>query len=460
MSERKNSVLLVEDDDKLRLIMLDELKELGLSPYVASTIGEANNYLKSHLFDLVISDLKLPDGNGLELLEEFKKKSFSSGEFILITAFGTVVQAVDALKKGAYDFITKPLDLDHFKLVVDRVLKALENQKELTRLKDRYEKKSFHGLSGRSQVMLDLYQQIETMAKAEGPVLILGESGTGKELVAKALHDESARSNGPFVPVNCASIPSDLFESEFFGHTQGAFTGATKDKKGFVVEANTGTIFLDEISEMPVDLQAKLLRFLQEKKIRPIGKKEIEIDVRVLAATNRDPDLLVKEGKFREDLYYRLETFSLFIPPLRDRKQDIQLLSHGFLDYFSKEQLKKVNSLSVRAMQILEGYNYPGNVRELKSIIERAVTFCEGEIIGEEDLPEKLRKTSPMQKELETYKDCDSFKLETDEIITLSELEQKYIAYVMNKLEGNKRRVASLLGIGRKTLYRRLDESN
>lgn len=456
MEQPSFEILLVEDDEKLREIMADELKEHGHRAMVAESLKSAREKLATDIFDLVITDLKLPDGEGFELLEERNELSYKP-EFIVITAFGTVAQAVKALKGGATDFITKPLDLEHFELTVEKVLKSRKLQQEIQELRERYERKSFHGIIGKGHAMQDMFKQIKTMAKAEGPVLILGESGTGKELIAHAIHNECSRRSNPFIPVNCASIPSDLFESEFFGHKEGSFTGAKKEHRGLIQDAAGGTLFLDEISEMPLDLQAKLLRFLQEKTIRPVGGDETVVDVRIVAASNRDLQNLVEKGEFREDLFYRLETFSLFAPPLRDRVEDIDILVASFIRDFSSELGKKVDGISPVALDKLRDYDFPGNVRELKSIIERAVAFCDDSLIEIAHFPAKLQ-AELVPKNIVRGQQEHGFSLNSETIIPLSDLEQKYISYVLNRVEGNKRRAASLLGIGRRTLYRRLEE--
>lgn len=457
----KNRVLLVEDDEKLRSIMQEEIEDLDLECDSAASLKQAINFYENNVYDLVVSDLKLPDGEGFDLLDRVQRNEAVKPDFILVTAFGTVPQAVEALKMGASDFLTKPLDLEHFSLKIKKVLQSRELKREVIELHERFFKKSFHGIIGQSPVMQELFKQIQTTAKAEGPVLIMGESGTGKELVARSIHDESSRKNQKFIPVNCASIPAELFESEFFGHEQGSFTGAQKKRKGLVQEAEGGTLFLDEISEMPLDLQAKLLRFLQEKKIRPVGGEEISIDVRILAATNRDLPRLAKEGAFREDLYYRLETFGLYIPSLRERGSDIVLLSMSFLQNFSSELGRPVKSISSEALKQLQSYDFPGNVRELKGIIERAVAFCEDEELKVSHLGEKFKSKKSQQLTSKNFSDTEkseSSLFTVDEILPLSDLEQKYISFVLDRVEGNKKRAASLLGIGRRTLYRRLED--
>jgi transcriptional regulator with PAS, ATPase and Fis domain len=314
---------------------------------------------------------------------------------------------------------------------------------------------NFHGMYGKSAVMHRLFEQIRQVAKAQGPVLILGESGTGKELVAKAVHLESKRSNNPFIPVNCAGIPEHLLESEFFGHAKGAFTGAGQSRQGLFSEAEKGSILLDEISEMPLTLQAKLLRILQDGSLRKIGEnREQKLDVRVLAATHRNIEEDVKNNKFREDLFFRLEAFTLKIPPLRERGEDIELLALRFMNQFSLGLNKKIKGFTPEALDYLVSYSFPGNVRELSNIVERAVTFANDNYIKVSDLPGRLLKDKRAG-----FENCDNRGFKIDEsrgILPLEEVEKEYIHYVLKRVEGNKRKAASLLKIGRRTLYRRL----
>jgi len=308
--------------------------------------------------------------------------------------------------------------------------------------------------------MQEVFRQIRQLAGASGPVLIVGESGTGKELVARAIHEESERRHGRFLAVNCAGIPKDLLESEFFGHESGAFTGASRLRKGIFEEAQGGTLLLDEISEMPLDLQAKLLRVLQDGKLRPVGSNlEKEVDVRVLAASNRDIERQVEEGGFREDLFYRLETFQLKLPPLRRRGGDIDLLTGCFLRKYSEVTGKRIEGLSPRAMELLHMYPFPGNVRELQNAIERAVFFCGGREIKPEHLPVRLRKHSQSSQGVKASEILESLVKDGDGLPSLETVELAYIRYALDSLGGNKRLAAEKLGIARRTLYRKIDRS-
>ncbi len=452
-----SKVLIVEDDPGLGQLLQDETADSGLETRWVDSAGQALSTIHRWLPDLVVSDLRLPDSDGLTLLRQVKAEALEDGpDFLIITAFGTISKAVEALKAGAEDFLTKPLDLEHFMLSVERILEKRRLRKEVVRIRGLMEGSSFHGIYGHSRCMIRLFDQIRQMAKADGPVLISGESGTGKELVARALHQEGKGGSRPFLAVNCAGIPEHLLESEFFGHEAGAFTGAARARRGLFAEAEGGTLLLDEISEMPLSLQAKLLRMLQDGKVRPVGtNREQQLDVRVLAATNQDLEEEVRRGHFREDLFYRLETFALDIPPLREREEDIELLAGHFLEFFALRSRKEITGFSSSAAELLRRYSFPGNVRELRNAVERAATFChQGKILAEH-LPVRIRRA-----EENNGKMIDSHLsvLITDENLmpSLAEIESGYISRVLKCVQGNKSRAAAVLGIGRRTLYRRL----
>ncbi|MEX2334133.1 MAG: sigma-54 dependent transcriptional regulator, partial [Pseudohongiella sp.] len=323
--QQKEIVLIVEDDRSLRELLVEEMQDAGYAALEAGDTAQALAKLADHPVNLIISDLRLPGASGLELLATMRQQADSPG-FIMITAFGTVEQAVDALKQGADDFLTKPIKLDHLRIAAERVIQRRKLQQELARYRKLIGDHGFHGMLGRSAAMQRLSSVVRMVARAEGPALITGESGTGKELVARALHEESQRKDGPFVAVNCAGIPPELLESELFGHTAQAFTGARKARTGLFEEADGGSLLLDELGEMPMEMQAKLLRILQDGRIRPVGSnQEKQLDVRIIAATNRDLDEEVRNGRFREDLYFRLQTFAMHVPPLRERGDDIEL---------------------------------------------------------------------------------------------------------------------------------------
>jgi DNA-binding NtrC family response regulator len=449
-------ILIIEDDQKLLKLLTDELADCNYNCLAARNVTEAKQHLLGDQIPaVVVSDLNLPDGSGFDIIEHIKPTQ-PSPAMVIITAYGSIPQAVEALKQGADEFLTKPLNLEHFCICIDKLVKTFRLRNELYNFHSRVGDHSLHGLIGRSTQMHQLSQEIKQIAPAGGPVLITGESGVGKELVAKAIHAESNRSKGPFLAINCASLPAELLESEFFGHEKGAFTGAEQAKKGLFRDAEGGTLLLDEISEMPLNLQAKLLRVLQEKCIRPVGSsREEAVDVRVVATTNLDLESEVEKKLFREDLYYRLETFELYVPPLRDRKEDIDLLVAHFLNSFSSLMDKPCPTVTNEALEALHAYSYPGNVRELINIIERAITFCQTDSIEMSHLPRKLRDAGLWTANTTTTDRKVIPLVRSDEALpTLAELDRRYIHFVLEQTNGNKRRTASLLGIGRKTLYR------
>ncbi|MFL1406018.1 sigma-54-dependent transcriptional regulator [Marinobacter sp. M1N3S26] len=453
----RETLLLIEDDASLRTLLQEELALDGYRVLVASTSAEGMAMVLERSPDLVISDLRLPDGDGLDVLRKLQAEG-RMVPFVIITAFGTVDQAVDALQAGADDFLTKPLSTEHLRLKVKRLLAHAALSHELARYRSTSGQPANLGLVGESAAMDRLRQEIRQVARSQAAVLVNGESGTGKELVARAIHQESGRRDQPFIPVNCAGIPHELMESEFFGHEAGAFTGARQSRKGLFAEASGGTLLLDEVGEMPLALQAKLLRVLQEGRVKPVGaEREEAVDVRVIAATHVDLLDAVARGEFREDLYYRLETLALSVPPLRQRGDDVELLAMHFLRQSADRHGRGFLRLGEATLQTLGDYPFPGNVRELSSAMERAVTFCEGDVVQPEHLPARIRKrqaggmTSPVESEAD------------DGSIahwpTLDALQQDYVGKVMKAVGGNKRRAAQILGINRRTLYRWLDST-
>ncbi len=456
MSDNQPCILLIEDDSSLRNLLVEELELEGYRLVSAGTGTEAMHLFQAGDVDLVVSDLRLPDQDGLWVLRQIQAGGHPV-PFIIITAFGTVDQAVAALKAGADDFLTKPLSVDHLLLKVRRLLAQAEMSHELARYRSGEPADESLGLIGASRVMTRLRTEVRQVARSQAVVLVTGESGTGKELVARAIHRQSERKDRPFIPVNCAGIPAELMESEFFGHEAGAFTGARQARKGLFAEADGGTLLLDEIGEMPLALQAKLLRVLQEGTIKPVGAdREEDVDVRVLAATHVDLLEAVREGSFREDLYYRLETLNLQVPPLRERIDDIELLAAHFLKETAARQGKGYMQLSEVALQMLSDYPFPGNVRELASAIERAVTFCDGHVIQPEHLPARILK-----RQAEGATQVSQAPVVGDKPMaewpTLESLQQEYVQRVIEAVDGNKRRAAQILGIDRRTLYRWLD---
>lgn len=459
-------ILLVEDDAGLRALLQDELEAEGYRVEAVASAEEATRFLGGGNVELIISDLRLPGADGLTLVNRVRDFQ-PPPALLIITAFGTVQQAVAALKAGADDFLTKPLDMDHLLLTVARLLEKRSLHSEVRRYRALLADQAFHGIVAGSPAMLNLFEQIRRVAGAAGPVLIQGESGTGKELVARAIHQESERREGAYLTVNCGGIPGELMESEFFGHTSGAFTGARNSRAGLFQEAHGGTLLLDEIGEMPAPLQAKLLRVLQDGRVRPVGSdREHQVDVRILAATNRDLRQAVAQGEFREDLYYRLETFALQVPPLRSRHDDIRRLANFFLARFSASRRHAIRGFSDAAMDHLLSYPFPGNVRELENAVERAVTFCDGPLIEPSHLPARMLEYAATSSaglvavgEGDHGQDCVAPPSGEEWLITIDELQRRHVARVLAHTGGNKRRAAMILGITRRTLYRWLEDA-
>ncbi|MFV8570366.1 sigma-54-dependent transcriptional regulator [Marinobacter sp. SBS5] len=448
-------ILLVEDDPSLGQLLAEELEADGYTVIGAATVQDARKALKEQRPALIVSDLRLPDGDGMQVLA-FQQAEYPGIPFIVITAFGTVDQAVEALKAGADDFLTKPLSTDHLRLKIKRLLAQADINRQLAEIQSRQYGEKNMGLVGDSSAMERLRGEIRQVARSQAAVLIHGESGTGKELVAHAIHNQSDRAGKAFLAVNCAGIPPDLMESEFFGHEAGAFTGARQARKGLFAEASGGTLLLDEIGEMPMSLQAKLLRVLQEGAIKPVGADHEEaVDVRILASTHVNLMKAVEDGLFREDLYYRLETLSLCVPPLRERGEDVELLAMHFLKEACLRHGRGFTKFSEVTLRVMRDYPFPGNVRELSSAIERAVTFCGGDTIQPEHLPERIRKRQGAFQ----INAIDPEGTNIPEWPTLDALQQNYVRQVMTAVEGNKRRAAQILGINRRTLYRWLEST-
>ena len=452
-------ILLVEDDRGLRELLQEELEAEGYRVTPCADAEHAGEVLASDLPQLLISDLRLPGADGLSLLPLLRDCA-SPPAVLIITAFGSVQQAVKALQKGADDFLTKPLEMDHFLLTVRRLLENRRLRSEVQHYRSLLAVEQFSGIIGQSPAMQQLFHQIRQIATADGPVLIQGESGTGKELVARALHDRSSRKGQPYLTVNCGGIPSELMESEFFGHAAGAFTGARTQRAGLFQQADGGSLMLDELGEMPLALQAKLLRVLQDGRMRPVGSDhEIQVDVRIIAATNRNLTEAVADGSFREDLFYRLETFSLQVPPLRARGDDVQRLAEFFLTRFNSRRQRQIKGFSDDALAVLASYPFPGNVRELQNAVERAATFCNTPLIEVRHLPQRICEQPAEQVAHAQHDVVHMLPLngEPDGMPSLETVQRNYIHQVLHATGGNKRRAAEILGITRRTLYRWLE---
>ncbi|NPA48584.1 MAG: sigma-54-dependent Fis family transcriptional regulator [Thermodesulfobacteria bacterium] len=447
---KKARILLVEDDEAQAKILANYLEHKGFE--VDSTFGakEALQKIEKESFDLILLDWRLPDEDGLTLLPKIKEKSPFT-QVIMLTAFATVERAVEAIKKGAYHYLTKPVNLEELLLVIEKALKESRLEREVELLRARLEELSppeTPEIIAQSSYMKEILHLAAKVAKTDATVLILGESGTGKEILANLIYQLSPRKDKPFLKVNCAAIPEGLLESELFGYEKGAFTGADKAKPGLFELAHQGTLFLDEIGDLPLPLQAKLLRVLQDGTIRRVGGlKEMQIDVRIIAATNKDLEEMVKEGSFREDLFWRLNVFTLRIPPLRERKEDILPLAEAFLKKFAQKHGKEIRGFSREALEALFSYHFPGNVRELENIIERAVILAENEIITKEDLPPLLKGKTEIIPELLK-------SLPLPEAIAL--LEKERIKEAMASAQGIKTQAAELLGISERVLRYKL----
>ncbi|MBL0216391.1 MAG: sigma-54-dependent Fis family transcriptional regulator [Myxococcales bacterium] len=448
--ERTASILVVEDDEAMRDLLSEELEDAGFEVAAAGGAAAGLEVARSGRFDLVITDLRMPEMDGFDLIRGVMALP-EPPHVVMITAFGSIETAIRAVKLGAYDYITKPFEIEELLLVADKALGERALRTKIARLQREVEDKFGLGnIIANSQSMRDVVALVRRIAGSTASVLVTGESGTGKELIARAIHYNSTRANGAFVGVNLAAVPEGLIESELFGHKKGAFTDARADKPGLFVEADAGTIFLDEIGELALPLQAKLLRVLQEHEVRPLGAtKNQRVDVRVVAATNKNLEAMLAEGSFREDLYYRLNVIHLDLPPLRSRPEDIVPLAEHVLAHLGAKQTPpRRMRLSPEAQHLMLAYNWPGNVRELMNVLERGVALCQGELIADDDLPPQVREKRP----------SDFLGTAVARRMTLADLEREFIERVLEDEAGNKTRAAQRLGLDRKTLYRKLDE--
>lgn len=445
------SLLIVDDERWIRESCKEVAESLGFKVFMAESAGAAERQLESHSIDVVLLDIKLPGVDGLELLLKIKQQQPET-QVIMITGHATVDSVLTAMKSGAYDYLRKPFNLDDLKRLLGRVVEHLRFSLE-TRMTREHLKNNpgFAGMVGRSPEMEKLYRIISKVAFSRHPVLLRGESGTGKELVARAIHFTGPFRDKPFIPVDCGSLAPALLEGELFGYVKNAFTGAVRPKEGMLSIANGGTVFLDEIGEMPMDVQAKFLRALQEKEIRPAGSlKPVPIDVRVIAATSRDLEIGIHQGSFRRDLYFRLNVVSLRLPALRERKEDIHLLVDHFLERLSRSTGIR-RSISTEALKQLLAYDWPGNVREVENCLERAVALSSSPLLNLSDLPTQIQNSNAQVIPI-------SSAGAKNRIVPLAELEKQAIVTALNQLHGDKLMTAKMLGIGKTTLYRKLKE--
>ncbi|MFR0678818.1 sigma-54-dependent transcriptional regulator [Dysgonomonas mossii] len=439
-------ILLIDDEEKLRKLLarIIELEKIEVSQ--AETGAAGLKLLEKQYFDVVICDVKLPDANGVELIPQIKKTQ-PLAEIILLTAYGNIPDGVLAIKNGAFDYITKGDDNNRIIPLVYRALEKVELSKRVNQLEQKIEQKySFENIIGKSAPILSSIEMGRKVAQTDATVLLTGETGTGKEVFAQSIHYGSQRKNKSFVAINCSAFSKELLESELFGHKAGAFTGALKDKKGLFEEAHEGTIFLDEIGEMPIDLQAKILRVLETKEFLKIGEtKSQKIDVRIIAATNRILEKEIETEHFRRDLYYRLSVFQIHLPPLRERISDIKLFVHEFVNLFAAKSNKKVDAISPDYLKLLEQNSWKGNIRELRNVIERSVILTDNDTLSIDTLPLEIQ-----------YPDTDSSDFITT--MALSDIERLHIEKILNYTKGNKAEAARILKIGIATLYRKIEE--
>ncbi len=441
-------VLIVDDEPDIRALIEITLNRMQLNTVAAENVTQAQEKLANERFDLVLTDMNMPDGNGIDLVA-YIQKNYPATPVAVITAYGSIDTAISALKAGAFDFVSKPVDLARLRELVNSAIKLQPATAPPPPVPSK--------LLGNSKAMERLRGQIRKLARSQAPIYISGESGSGKEMVARSIHEQGSRSSGPFVPVNCGAIPSELMESEFFGHKKGAFTGAVENKEGLFKAADGGTLFLDEVADLPLTMQVKLLRAIQEKAVRPVGEqKEIPVDVRILSATHKDLHQLVEEGLFRQDLFYRINVIELKVPSLRERIEDVELLSEHILRLLADECDLPGVSLSKDALKILEGYHFPGNVRELENILERAFTLSEEDEIQAEDIHLPVSDSgdkSGVVSELEV----PAFNHEGDNLEHfLENIEKQAIEKALEETRWNKTAAAKKLGISFRALRYRL----
>jgi DNA-binding NtrC family response regulator len=444
----KARVMVVDDEENLCRFMQIMLTKEGYEVSTAQSAKEAIELMDKQPVDLVVTDLMMPEMSGLELIKKLRSEHPET-ECVVMTAYASVDSAIEALKMGAADYITKPFKLDEVKITVEQLLSRREIVAENKRLRAQLnDTNTLDRFIGKSETVAELKQLVQRVAATDSTVLIRGESGTGKDLIARALHALSPRAQAPLLSINCAALPDTLLESELFGHIKGSFTGAVRDKEGLLQAAEGGTFFLDEIGEASPTIQVKLLKALEEKSITPVGStKPVKVDVRMLAATNVDLEELVKQGRFRADLYYRLNVIPIYVGPLRERRDDIPLLVDHFRHHIAQRTATPEKQITQEAMKFLMSYAWPGNVRELEHMLERAILFAKGNRVSVSDFPEKLRENAPVPVAHD----------ERAATPTLETIEKAYIAWVLEQTGGQKAKAAAILGIDSSTLYRKID---
>lgn len=443
------SILIADDEDSIRESLTIVLEDEGYNCTAVKDGQEAIDAIDKASYDIIVTDLKMPKTDGIEVLEYALKHS-SDTLTIIITAHGTIETAIQALRKGAADYILKPLEFDEVLIRIQNLLEQKSLAQENKYLREQIDKEyNFNHIIGESSAMKEVYKMVERVSQATSNVLITGQSGTGKELVARAIHSNSDRAKKPFLAINCGAIPENLVESELFGHKKGAFTGANADKDGVFVAAHSGTVFLDEVAEIPLNLQVNLLRVLQEREVKPVGSnKMVSFDTRIIAATNKDLAKEVEDGNFRDDLYYRLNVVEIPLPPLEQRREDIPLLAHHFLQKYNKELKRNLKGITSDAMSAMMAYQWKGQVRELENVIERAILLSDGDFLTADDLPASLRQKS----------DDQAFQMDNNKLDeAIQVFEKHHIQSVLKRTEGNKSEAARLLGIDPSTLYRKME---
>ena len=445
------NILIVDDDEDTAILLRDSLRKRGFDVDAVNSAQQCLEHLRTDQADVVVTDVQMSGMSGIDLCQELRQR-YPDLLTLVLTGQGGLETAIGAIRAGAYDFITKPVKVEALAIAVTRALEHLSLKREVRRLRLHVDKDMpIDGIAGSSPAIRETIEMIRRVSDSDATVLVTGESGTGKELVARALHNLSPRRDQPFVAVNCAAMPAPLLESELFGHVRGAFTDAKRSRAGLFVQAGAGTIFLDEIGEMPIEMQVKLLRVLQERKVRPVGgDEEVPFEARVVTATNRDLETEVEEKRFREDLFYRINVVAIPVPPLRARAGDILQLAQYFLKRIAGRTNKPVQGISGPAARLLMDYDWPGNVRELENCMERAVALCRLDEVTVDDLPAKVQEHQSSKIVITTES--------PGELITLDEMERRYVRQVLNAVGGNKTHAARILGIDRRSLYRRLEE--